>query len=60
MRFNNVRSMVFQSSSKFLPNSRWVIGSLLFIAKFGDLSLQEPESREVVGSGIDHIPLIPI
>jgi hypothetical protein len=31
---------VFQSSSKFLPNSRCGFGSLLFIAdRFGDLSL---------------------
>jgi hypothetical protein len=35
-----VRSIVFQSSSKFLPDSRWVFGSLLFIDdNFGDLSL---------------------
>jgi hypothetical protein len=40
MRFDYMRSMAFQSSSKFLPGSRWVLGSLLFIAdKFGDLHL---------------------
>jgi hypothetical protein len=55
-----MRSMTFQSSNKFLPDSRWVLGSLLFIVdKFGDLSLQEPESREVTGLDTDHIPLIP-
>jgi hypothetical protein len=40
-----VRLMVFRSTSKFLPGSRLVLGSLLLIAdKFGDLSLQELES----------------
>jgi hypothetical protein len=44
-RFDYLRSMAFQSTSKFLPDSRWVLGSLLFVTdKFGDLSLQEPES----------------
>jgi hypothetical protein len=44
MRFNYVRSMAFISKSKFLPRSRWVLGSLLFVTdKFGDLSLYEPE-----------------
>jgi hypothetical protein len=52
-----MRSMVFQSSSKFLPGSSWILGSLLFIVdKFGDLSMHESESREVIGSGTDHIP----
>jgi hypothetical protein len=45
MRFDYVRSMAFQSTTKFLPRSRWVIGSLLFIAdKFRDLNLPELES----------------
>jgi hypothetical protein len=49
--------MSFQSTTKFLPGSRWVLGSLIFIAdKFGDMNLQEPESREVVGSGTGHLP----
>jgi hypothetical protein len=53
-----VRSMAFQSASKFLPVSRWVLGYLLFIAdKFGDLSLQESELPKVVGSGTDRLPL---
>jgi hypothetical protein len=51
----------FQSTTKFLPGSRWVLGSLLFIAdKFGDLDLQEPESREVVGSDTDRLPPAPV
>jgi hypothetical protein len=58
-RFDYVRSMVFQSSSNFISDSRWVLGSLLFIAdKFGDLTLQEPESPEVVGSGTVRVPPI--
>jgi hypothetical protein len=56
-RFNYMRSMVFQSISKFLPDSRLVFGSLLFIAdKMGDLSLQELESW---GSGTDWVHPIP-
>jgi hypothetical protein len=32
--------MAFQSTSKFLPSSRWVLESLLFIAnRFGDHNL---------------------
>jgi hypothetical protein len=43
-RFIYVRSMEFDSTNKFLPGSRLVFGSLLFIAdKMGDLSLQESE-----------------
>jgi hypothetical protein len=49
--------MVFQSTTKFLPGSRWVLGSLLFIAdKFGDMNLQEPRSREVIRSGTSRLP----
>jgi hypothetical protein len=56
-RSSFVRAVVFQSTTKFLPNSWWVLGSLLFIAdKFGDLNLQEPESCEVIRSGTDHLP----
>jgi hypothetical protein len=44
MNFIYVRSMAFDSTSKFLPGSRLVFGSLRFIAdKTGDLSLQEPK-----------------
>jgi hypothetical protein len=53
--------MVFQSTTKFLPSSRWVLGSLLFIAdKFGDMNLLEPESCKVIGSGTCHLPLAPV
>jgi hypothetical protein len=56
-----MRAMVFQSTTMFLPGSRWFLGSLLFITdKFGDLSLQEPESREVSRSGIGHLPPGPV
>jgi hypothetical protein len=49
--------MAFQSTTKFLPSSSWFLGSLQFIIdKFGDLSLQEPESREVIRSGTGHLP----
>jgi hypothetical protein len=60
-RSSFVRAMVFQITTKFLPGSRCVIGSLLFIAnKFGDLNLQKPESCEVVGSGTGHLPPAPV
>jgi hypothetical protein len=40
MRSDYVTSMAFQSTTKFLPGSRWVLGSFLFIADmFEDLSL---------------------
>jgi hypothetical protein len=56
-----MRSMAFQPTTKFFPDSRWVFGSLLFGAdKFGDLSLQEPESLEVTMSGTDHLPPAPV
>jgi hypothetical protein len=59
-RLSYARSMTFQSSSKFLPGSRLASGSLLFIAnQMGDLSLSEPASREIVGSGTDRVHLIP-
>jgi hypothetical protein len=53
--------MAFQSTTKFLPDSRWILGSLIFMAnKFGDLNPQESESREVIESGIGHLPPAPI
>jgi hypothetical protein len=56
-----MREMTFQSTTKFLPGLRWVLGSILFIAnKFGDLNLQKSESREVVGSGTNRLPPAPI
>jgi hypothetical protein len=55
------RSMVFQSTTKFLPSSRWFLGSLLFNAnKFGDLSLQGLETWEVIGLGTDCLPPAPV
>jgi hypothetical protein len=53
--------MAFQSTTKFLPSSRWFLGSLEFLTeKFGDMSLQEPESSEVTGSGTSHLPPAPV
>jgi hypothetical protein len=44
-----------------LPNSRWFLGSLVFITdKFIDLSLQEPKSHKVIQSGTSHLPLAPV
>jgi hypothetical protein len=58
MRFDYVRSMTFKSTNKFIPDSRWVLGSLLFIVdKFRYLSLQESESQEVVRSSTDRLSL---
>jgi hypothetical protein len=52
MRSSFVRSMAYQSTTKFLPNSRWFLESLQFVTnKFGDLTLQEPELCGIVGSG---------
>jgi hypothetical protein len=60
-RSSFMRALAFQSTTKFLPDSRWILGSLLFIAnKFGDLKLQEPESREVVGSSTGRLPPAPV
>jgi hypothetical protein len=57
MRSNFMRTMVFQSTTKFLLGSRWFLGSLEFLTdKFGDLSLQEPESSEVTGLGTGRLP----
>jgi hypothetical protein len=56
-RFNYLRSMPFQSTTKFLLSSRWILGSLLFIAdKFRDLSQQESKSSKLIGSGTSHLP----
>jgi hypothetical protein len=56
-----VRAMTFQSTTKFLPGSRWILGSLFFIADmFGDLNLQEPKSYEVFGSGTGRLPPAPV
>jgi hypothetical protein len=59
-RFIYVKSMAFDSTSRFLPGSRLVIESVLFIAdKMGDLSLHQPESWEIDGSNTDHFPSTP-
>jgi hypothetical protein len=56
-RSSFVRAMACQLTTKFLPSLRWFLGSLQFIAdKFGDPSLQEPESSEVIRSGTGHLP----
>jgi hypothetical protein len=53
--------MVFIFTSKFLPGSRMVFRSLLFIVdKMGDLSLLEPEPREIAGLDIDHFQSTPV
>jgi hypothetical protein len=52
-----MRAMTFQSTTMFLPGSRWVLGSFLFIAdKLGDLNLQELELSKVIRSGTGHLP----
>jgi hypothetical protein len=57
MRSSYVRAMAFQSTTKFLPGLRCVLGFLLFIADmFEVLKLQEPESHEVIRSGTDCLP----
>jgi hypothetical protein len=57
-RSNFMRTMAFQSTTKFLPGSRWFLGSLEFLTdKFENLSLQEQELSKVTGSGTGHLPL---
>jgi hypothetical protein len=58
-----MRTLAFQSTTKFLPCTRWFLGSLKFLTdQFGNLSLQEPELSEVVGSGSSRLPpaLVPV
>jgi hypothetical protein len=56
-----VRLLALRSTSKFLLGSSLVFGYLLFITdKMGDLSLQEPELREITRSDTDHFPPIPV
>jgi hypothetical protein len=48
-------------NNQVFPVSRWVLGSLLFIANmYGDLNLQEPESCEVIRSGTGRLPPAPV
>jgi hypothetical protein len=57
LRSSFVRTLAFQFAAKFLPGSRWFLGSVEFLTnKFGNLSLQEPELSKVVRSGTDHLP----
>jgi hypothetical protein len=50
--------MVFQSTTKFLPGSRWFLRSLEFFTdKFGKLSLQELELGKVTRLGTGRLPL---
>jgi hypothetical protein len=52
-----MRAMAYQSTTKFLPDSKWFLGSLQFVTdKFGDLTLHEPESCRIIRSGIDRLP----
>jgi hypothetical protein len=61
MRSSFMRAMAFQSTTKFLPDSRWVLGSLVFIAdKIGDLNLQEPELHKVIRLGTVCLPPAPV
>jgi hypothetical protein len=53
-----MRTMAFESATKFLLGSRWFLGSLEFLTdKFGNLSLQEPELSEVIRLGNVYLPL---
>jgi hypothetical protein len=61
MRSSFMRAMAFQSTTKFLPGSRWVLGSLVFIAgKIGDLNLQEPELHKIIRLGTVCLPPAPV
>jgi hypothetical protein len=60
-RSSFMRSMEYQSTTKFLHGSRWFLGSLQFVVdKFGDMTLQEPESRGIIGSGTGRLPPAPV
>jgi hypothetical protein len=61
MRSSFMRTIAFQSTNKFLPSSMWFLGSLEFLTdQFGNLSVQEPELSEVIGSGTGCLPLAPV
>jgi hypothetical protein len=56
-RSSFVRTIAFQSTTKFLPSLKWFLGSLEFLAdKFGNLSFQELELSKVARSGTDRLP----
>jgi hypothetical protein len=53
----NVRSIAFKSSTKFLLGSRFIFGSMYFVAnELGDLRTQELVQQEILGSGTDRFP----
>jgi hypothetical protein len=52
--------MAFESKTKFLPGSRWFLGSIELTVKFRNLSLQEPELSNVTGSGTGCLPPAPV
>jgi hypothetical protein len=59
-RSSFVRTMSFQSITKFLPGSKLFLGSLEYLTdKFGNLSLQEPESSKVIRSVTGCLPPAP-
>jgi hypothetical protein len=61
MRSSFMRTNAFQSTTKFLPGSMWFLGSLEFLTdQFGNLSVQEPELSEVIGSGTGCLPPTPV
>jgi hypothetical protein len=56
-----VRAMTFQSTTKFLPGSRWFLCKLEFLTdKIGNLSLQGLESSEVTELGTNFFPPAPV
>jgi hypothetical protein len=60
-RLSFVRATTFQSTTKFLPGSRWFLGSLEFLTdKIGNLSLQKLELGKVTGLGTDCFPPSPV
>jgi hypothetical protein len=60
-RSSFVRTMTFQSTTKFLPGSWWFLGSLEFLTdKFRNQSLQEPKLSKVVGSCTGRLPPAPV
>jgi hypothetical protein len=53
--------MAYQSTTKYVHGSRLFLGSIQFITdKFGDLTLQEPESRKINRSGTGCLPPAPV
>jgi hypothetical protein len=58
-RPNFVKAMVYQSATKFLPGSMWLLGSLQFITdKFRDLTLQECRIPKFLFLNVNRFPKI--